>query len=210
MNFQKNKGCFIGIGAVVLVIVILVIWLASGYNGMYKEKQTVDEAWANVESQYQRRKDLIPNIENTVAAFAKHEETTLTSVIKARNNAEKAQAVADALPQGAPADNQEFDRYMNAQNEASRALNLYVNAVKEAYPQLTSQQNFMDLQSQLEGTENRIQVAREGYNAAVKKYNEKVRSFPNVLISGMFGFPEKAMFRADADAAVAPTVFEND
>lgn len=203
----KKYTPLIVIGGIVL---ILIIWLASGYNGMYSEKQALDKAWGNVESQYQRRKDLIPNLENTVKAFAKHEEETFTNVVKARNAANAAQNAANSLPQQIPADEQEMARYMQTQAEASKALDVYVNAVAEAYPDLRSSENFKDFQENLTGTENRIQVARTNYNEAVEKYNKKVRSFPNVLISGMFGFTEKSMFRADADAASAPKVFEED
>lgn len=192
------------------LLLVVIIWLTSGYNGMYSEKQALDKAWGNVESQYQRRKDLIPNLEKTVKAFAKHEEETFTNVVKARKAANQAQDAANALPQQIPSDEQEMARYMQTQAEASKALDVYVNAVAEAYPELRSSQNFLDFQENLTGTENRIQVARANYNDAVEKYNKKVRSFPNVLISGMFGFTEKSMFRADADAARAPQVFDED
>lgn len=192
------------------LLLVVIIWLTSGYNGMYSEKQALDKAWGNVESQYQRRKDLIPNLEKTVKAFAKHEEETFTNVVKARKAANQAQDAANALPQQIPSDEQEMARYMQTQAEASKALDVYVNAVAEAYPELRSSQNFLDFQENLTGTENRIQVARANYNDAVEKYNKKVRSFPNVLISGMFGFTEKSMFRADADAARAPQVFDEE
>lgn len=206
MNIKKYTPLLI-IGGLLLA---LVIWLISGYNGMYSEKQALDKAWGNVESQYQRRKDLIPNLEKTVKAFAKHEEETYTNVVKARKAANQAQDAANALPQEIPSDEQEMARYMQTQAEASKALDIYVNAVAEAYPELRSSQNFLDFQENLTGTENRIQVARANYNEAVEKYNKKVRSFPNVMISGMFGFTEKSMFRADADAARAPQVFEEE
>jgi len=176
---------------------------------MVTKEQGVDTAWGNVESQYQRRKDLIPNLERTVKAYTKHEGDTYIAVTKARAAAITAQEDASAVSQGqAPVDEQQMKRYMDAQDNARRALDIYVNAVKEAYPDLKSSQNFSDFQAQLEGTENRIQVAREAYNNAVKDYNITVRKFPNVLISGMMGFTKKSMFQAEAGAARAPQVFE--
>lgn len=197
-----------------VVLICLIGWLAAGYNGMLNAELEVDKTWGNVESQYQRRKDLIPNLEKTVKAFAKHEEKTYTEVVKARTAAQRAQQVADMTTQQqggqAPADDQQMNRFMQAQEQASKALDVYVNAVTEAYPELRSSQNFLDFQENLTGTENRIQVARANYNEAVQAYNKKVRSFPNVMISGMFGFSKKSMFQADADAALAPQVFEDE
>lgn len=197
------------IGAIIAAVVILIIWIASGYNGMVTQEQNVDTAWGNVESQYQRRKDLIPNLERTVKAYTKHEGETYLAVTKARSAAMNAQDDAmQAGAQGAPTDPQQMQRYMDAQDNARKALDIYVNAVKEAYPDLKSSQNFADFQAQLEGTENRIQVAREAYNETVKNYNITVRKFPNVLISGMFGFQKRTMFQAEAGAQRAPEVFE--
>lgn len=205
---MKKYTVLIIIGAVLLV---LIGWLAMGYNSMLNAELAVDKSWGNVESQYQRRKDLIPNLEKTVKAYAKHEENTFTEVVKARTAAQKAQQVADLTAQeGVPADDQQMQRYMLAQDQAKKTLDIYVNAVTEAYPDLRSSQNFMDFQENLTGTENRIQVARANYNEAVETYNKKVRSFPNVLISGMLGFSKKSMFKADADAAIAPQVFEEE
>ena len=168
------------------LLLLLIIWIASGYNGMLKQEQNVDTAWGNVESQYQRRKDLIPNLENTVKAYTRHEGETYLAVTKARSAAMLAQEDAQGVSQGqAPADPAQMQRYIDAQDNARKALDIYVNAVKEAYPDLKSSQNFADFQAQLEGTENRIQIAREAYNTAVKDYNIKVRSFPNVIISGI-------------------------
>lgn len=191
------------------IVLILVIWLAVGYNGMNSSSLEVDNSWANVQSQYQRRKDLIPNLEATVKKYAQHESETLTSVTEARAGVDKAQQAVNALPAEAPSDEMEMSRYMQTQAEAAKALDIYVNAVKEAYPDLKANENFLDLQEQLEGTENRIQVARQNYNEAVKLYNKKVSSFPNVLISGMFGFQKRSMFQADADAAAAVKVFQD-
>lgn len=175
---------------------------------MLSSELEVEKSWGNVESQYQRRKDLIPNLEKTVKAFARHEENTYTNVVKARTAAQRAQQAADMTAQAVPDDDMQMERYMQAQDQAKKALDIYVNAVTEAYPELRSSQNFLDFQENLTGTENRIQVARANYNEAVQTYNKKVRSFPNVLISGIFGFSKKSMFKADADAALAPQVFE--
>ena len=203
------KKSYIIIGAIVAVVLILVVCVASSYNGMLIQEQEVDTAWGNVESQYQRRKDLIPNLERTVKAYTKHEGETYIAVTKARSAALTAQEDAAAAgQQGAPADDQQMQRYMDAQDNARRALDIYVNAVKEAYPDLKSSQNFADFQAQLEGTENRIQVAREAYNSKVKDYNIAVRRFPGVLISGMMGFQKRSMFQAEAGAQRAPQVFE--
>ncbi len=205
MAYNKKYTPWIVIGG---ILVILIIWLASGYNSMMNLDENLKNSWGNVQSQYQRRKDLIPNLENTVKKYAEHEQTTLTDVTRARSRMEETQTAANALPKEMPADEMEMQRYMQTQSEAQKALNIYVNAVKEAYPQLLSNRNFLEMQEQLEGTENRIQVARNNYNEAVAAYNKKVRSFPNVLISGMFGFSPKSPFQADADAASAPKVFE--
>lgn len=205
MAYNKKYTPWIVIGG---ILVILIVWLASGYNSMMNLDENLKNSWGNVQSQYQRRKDLIPNLENTVSKYAEHEQTTLTDVTRARSRMEETQTAANALPKEMPADEMEMQRYMQTQSEAQKALNIYVNAVKEAYPQLLSNRNFLEMQEQLEGTENRIQVARNNYNEAVAAYNKKVRSFPNVLISGMFGFSPKSPFQADADAASAPKVFE--
>lgn len=202
---MKKYTTLIVIGVIVLV---LGIWLGVGYNSMLSSELEVEKSWGNVESQYQRRKDLIPNLEKTVKAFARHEENTYTNVVKARTAAQRAQQAADMTAQAVPDDDMQMERYMQAQDQAKKALDIYVNAVTEAYPELRSSQNFLDFQENLTGTENRIQVARANYNEAVQTYNKKVRSFPNVLISGIFGFSKKSMFKADADAALAPQVFE--
>lgn len=202
---MKKYTTLIVIGVIVLV---LGIWLGVGYNSMLSSELEVEKSWGNVESQYQRRKDLIPNLEKTVKAFARHEENTYTEVVKARTAAQRAQQAADMTAQAVPDDDMQMERYMQAQDQVKKALDIYVNAVTEAYPELRSSQNFLDFQENLTGTENRIQVARANYNEAVQTYNKKVRSFPNVLISGIFGFSKKSMFKADADAALAPQVFE--
>lgn len=214
---------WIVIGVVAVVILALCGWCVAAYNGFVTSETQVDEKWGNVQTQYQRRKDLIPNFENTVKAYTQHESETYTNVTamrsgasaeelaaieKAKGAAQKAQQAADVAGQTEPVSEQDMDYYLNAQAQAQKAFNIYVNAVHEAYPDLKSSQNFRDFQTTLEGTENRIQTARADYNAAVKEYNVKVRKFPNVIIAGMMGFQKKPMFRADADAQSAPEVFK--
>ncbi len=212
------------IGIVAVIVIGIFGYCAFAYNGFVKKETEVDEKWGNVQTQYQRRKDLIPNFENTVKAYTEHESKTYMGVTEARSGitpetekkiedakrkAVTAQNVANGLEmEGVPENEQDMDQYLNAQAQAQRAFNLYVNAVHEAYPDLRSSENFRDFQTVLEGTENRIQTARADYNGAVKSYNVSVRKFPNVMVAGMLGFQKKPMFRADADAQYAPEVFK--
>ncbi|MCM1004759.1 MAG: LemA family protein [Prevotella sp.] len=191
------------------IVVILIAWIATSYNGMYNAEQDVEQKWGDLQSQYQRRKDLIPNLENTVKSYAKYEGETLTAVTEARANAHTTQQLADALPKEAPTDAQALANYMKVQDDATKALNLYVNAVKEAYPDLKANQNYLEFQENLTGTENRIQVARTNYNEAVTVYNKKVGRFPNVMIAGMLGFDKRSTFQAEAGAQYAPAVFND-
>lgn len=218
-----NKKWII-IGIVAVVVIGIFGYCAMAYNGFVKQETNVDEKWGNVQTQYQRRKDLIPNFENTVKAYTEHESKTYMGVTEARSGinpqvetkieeakqkAVSAQNLANNLEvSGVPENEQDMDQYLNAQAQAQRAFNLYVNAVHEAYPDLKSSQNFRDFQTVLEGTENRIQTARADYNSAVNSYNVSVRKFPNVMVAGMLGFQKKPMFRADADAQYAPEVFK--
>lgn len=203
-----KKPAIIG-GALFLLVVIIIIWIVSSYNGILTKEQSVDHAWGNVESQYQRRKDLIPNLERSVKAYTKHEGETYIAVTKARSQAADRFAEADEAATGMAPDSQaSLNRYSDAQANAARALDVYVNAVKEAYPDLQSSENFRMFQTQLEGTENRIQNAREEYNTQVKEYNVAVRRFPAVMISGIMGFGKRPMFQAEAGASRAPQVFE--
>lgn len=224
-NISGSKGIsktWVILGIIAGAIIAIVVWCTSAYNGFVTYETKVDETWGNVQTQYQRRKDLIPNFERTVKAYTDHEKGTLTNVTamrsgtspdalaaieSAKKKAEKAQQAADAAGQTEPASDQDMDYYLNAQAQAQKAFNVYVNAVHEAYPDLKASENFRDFQATLEGTENRIQTARADYNKSVGEYNVKVRRFPNVIIAGMFGFQKKPMFRADADAQYAPEVF---
>lgn len=211
-------------GIVAVIVIGVFGFCAFAYNGFVKKETEVDEKWGNVQTQYQRRKDLIPNFENTVKAYTEHEGKTYMGVTEARSgnipSAEKAieeakakaisaQNAADNLSaEGVPVSEEDMNYYLNAQAQAQRAFNVYVNAVHEAYPDLKSSENFRDFQTVLEGTENRIQTARQDYNNSVKDYNIQVRKFPNVMVAGMMGFQKKPVFRADVDAQTAPEVFK--
>ena len=159
----------------------------------------VEKKWANVESVYQRRADLIPNLVATVKGYAEHEESTLQAVTDARTRA------TSITIDPATATPEQMEAWMAAQDEVSGALGRLL-AVAESYPDLKANQNFLQLQAQLEGTENRISVERQKYNEAVKEYNVMVRRFPNNIIASMFGFDAKSMFEAQAGAEVAPVV----
>lgn len=183
-----------------LVALVAMTGLTScNYNSLVEKQQSVDQSWAEVENQYQRRSDLIPNLVNTVKGYATHEEQTLTRVIDAR-----AKATSITID---PADlNEEtLARYQEAQGELSGALKSLL-AVTEAYPDLKANQNFMNLQAQLEGTENRVTVARRRYTQQVMEYNTAIKKFPTMIYAGWFGFKEKPQFKAEAGAQKAPTV----
>ncbi|MHA6249503.1 LemA family protein [Pontibacter sp. CAU 1760] len=179
--------------------VILMSQSSCGYNTMVQKDETVEMAWANVQNAYQRRADLVPNLVNTVKGAANFEQETLTQVIEARAKATSVNISADNLT---PENIQQFQA---AQGQLSGALSRLLATV-EAYPELKANQNFLELQAQLEGTENRIAVERRKFNEAVQDYNTTVRSFPNNLMAGMFGFERKGHFEAEASAQTAPTV----
>lgn len=208
MKSKKDKGLriYTVVVAVVVVVVILIAWIASSYNGMMTKEENVNKAWGNVETLYQRRADLIPNIEATVKGYAKHESETLQNVTNARAVAKQAEDAVNNAAVGATENEQSLQRYTQAQQQYKEALDIYVNAVREAYPELKANQNFLALQTELEGSENRIAVARQDYNEAVKDYNVTVRKFPAVLISGMLGFEKKPMFQSNPGAENAPKV----
>lgn len=171
----------------------------STYNRMVNNEEAVNAAWANVETQYQRRADLIPNLVNTVKGYAQHEQSTLDQVVQARAKATSINLSADELT---PENLAEFQR---AQADVRSALGRLI-AVSERYPDLKANQNFLELQAQLEGTENRIAVARGNFNTATREYNMSIRRFPANLIAKMFSFRPKPYFEADEQAAAAPTV----
>ena len=193
-----KKGTIILL-SVLGALLLLVIMCVSAYNKLVTMSEEVDAKWANVESVYQRRADLIPNLVATVKGYAEHEESTLQAVTDARTRATSINIdPATATPE-------QMEAWMAAQDELSSALGRLI-AVAESYPDLKASQNFLSLQSQLEGTENRISVERQYYNEAVKNYNVAVRRFPRSIIASMFGFEIKSMFEAQAGAEVAPVV----
>ncbi len=186
--------------AVIGVVILLIIFAGcNGYNGLVKMDVDVQTKWSNVETQYQRRADLIPNLVSTVKGAAKFEQSTLTAVIEARSNASKITIDPNKL------NAENIEKYQAAQSQITQALGKLM-VLTENYPELKATDQFRDLSAQLEGTENRITVARKDFNESVQVYNTKVRSFPNNLTAGMFGFAPKAPFKADAGAQNAPKV----
>lgn len=186
------------IAAIALVIGTSAL-TSCNYNSLVEEQQGVDQAWAEVENQYQRRADLIPNLVNTVKGYSSHEEETLVKVTEARAKATSITIDADNL------DEESLARFQEAQNQLSSALKSLL-AVSEAYPELKANENFMNLQTQLEGTENRITIARRNYTQAVRDYNTKIKKFPTNIYAGWFGFDPKPQFKAEAGAERAPEV----
>ncbi|MFN8265147.1 MAG: LemA family protein [Chitinophagaceae bacterium] len=186
----------------IVVVAVLAIFLfmgCNGYNGLVKQDETVKNAWNNVQSDYQRRADLIPNLVNTVKGEANFEQTTLTNVIEARSKATSIKVDPDNLTP------EKLKEYQEAQGQLSSALGRLL-MITENYPNLRANDAFRNLQTQLEGTENRIKVARNDFNAAVNGYNVKVRSFPMNLLAGMFGFKVKEGFTAEPGTDKAPEV----
>lgn len=183
-----------------LFVAICAMTLSScGYNTMVEKEEAVNTAWSNVENQYQRRADLIPNLVNTVKGYAAHESETLASVVEARAKATQITVSADQLTPEALA------RYQQAQGEIGSALGRLMR-ITENYPELKANQNFQELQAQLEGTENRIATERSRYTDAVNAYNQKIRKFPALITAKLFGFDPKPQFKAEESAAQAPVV----
>lgn len=186
-----------------LVIGVLILIMVGGtlttYNGLIAKDEAVATAWGNIQSQYQRRADLIPNLVSTVKGYAKHESETLENVMAARAKATQVTINSDNLTP------EKLKQYQAAQGELSQALGRLM-AVSENYPNLKANENFSELQAQLEGTENRINESRQIYNSAVQTYNVSVRHFPANIVAGMFGFDKKNQFEAEAGAEKAPKV----
>jgi LemA protein len=192
---MKNKGLWILLG----ILAVVVVWAISGYNGLVSSDEDVNKAWANVESAYQRRSDLIPNLVNTVKGYAEHEKETLQQVVEARSKATSMSIdAATATPE-------QMQAWIDAQQEVGSALGRLI-AISESYPQLRANENFLALQTQLEGTENRIKTERDRYNEAVQTFNVKIRRFPTNILASMFGFERRTMFEAEAGAEKAPEV----
>ena len=182
-----------------VVLGVMLVWGVTSYNGLVRADENVSTAWSNVENQYQRRADLIPNLVNTVKGYAAHEQETLDAVVSARTRA--TQVVVDA-EEMTPEKLQQFQK---AQGEVGTALGRLL-AITEAYPDLKANQNFLELQAQLEGTENRISVERRNFNDAARRFNTSIRTFPRNLIAGMCGFEKRPYFEAEESAAKAPEV----
>ena len=186
---------WIWIGAVAVVV----IFFYATYNGFVNKEEGLKGAWADVETQYQRRADLIPNLVSTVKGYAAHETQTLNDVTEARARATSINLSADDLT------SEKLAQFQQAQAQVRSALGRLI-AVSESYPDLKANQNFLELQAQLEGTENRIAVARKDFNAAAQQYNVSVRRFPANLVARMFGFGQKPYFESAEGAAAAPQV----
>ena len=184
---------------IIAVVAVIVIWAVSMYNGLGTMDESVNSQWANVETQYQRRADLIPNLVNTVKGYASHEKETLEGVVEARSKATQMQVNANDLTP------EKLAEYQKAQGAVTSALGKLL-AITENYPDLKANQNFLELQAQLEGTENRINVARTNFNNAAQAYNTAIRRFPKSLFASMFGFDKHAYFEAAEGTETAPTV----
>lgn len=183
----------------IIVLAVIALWAIKAYNGMVGIQEQATNALANVQSAYQRRADLIPNLVETVKGYATHEEKTLTEVVEARAKVSQMNIdPSNCTPE-------QLQAYQKAQGELGQALGRLI-AIQENYPDLKANENFMDLQKQLEGTENRINEARNKFNAAVTDYNKSIRSFPNNLLAGIFGFQTMEKFAADEGAEKAPSV----
>ena len=185
--------------AAVIAVAAMSGLTSCNYNSLVEKEQKVTQSWAQVENQYQRRADLIPNLVNTVKGYSTHEQETLTKVTEARAKATSITLDADDLTE------ENLAKYQEAQNELSGALKSLL-AVTEAYPDLKANENFMNLQTQLEGTENRIATERMRYTEAVQDYNTSIKKFPTNIYAGWFGFEEKPQFKAEAGAQKAPEV----
>ncbi len=184
---------------IIAVVAVILLWGFSSYNGIVNQDETVKQEWANVEAQYQRRADLIPNLVQTVKGYAKHESGTLQAVVDARTKATQMTVDAKDL------DPDKIKAMQAAQGELSTALGRLL-AITEAYPDLKANENFKELQSQLEGTENRIAEARKKYNESVKGYNTSIRRIPGNIVAGIGGFDVRTPFEAAEGADKAPAV----
>lgn len=193
---KKSSIILISIAA---VVVLTFFWGMSGYNGLVSSQENVNSQWANVESQYQRRADLIPNLVSTVKGYASHESSTLEGVVAARAKATQVTIdPANLTPE-------KLQEYQAAQGQVSSALGKLL-MITENYPDLKANQNFLELQAQLEGTENRISVERTRFNESAQTYNKEIRRFPKNILAGMFGFDKKPYFAAENGSEKAPEV----
>ena len=195
----KNKALWITIAIIVVLLFAGYSWVKGTYNTMVTQDEGVKTAWSQVENQYQRRMDLIPNLVNTVKGYATHEKETLEGVVSARAEATKTTIDPSNLNE------ESMKKFQAAQGELSSALSRLMLVI-ERYPDLKANQNFSELQAQLEGTENRISVERKRFNETAQSYNTYIRSFPSNILAGMFGFQPKAYFSAESGAEKAPKV----
>lgn len=184
---------------VIAILAVVVIWAISAYNGMVTLEESVSKAWSDVETTYQRRADLIPNLVNTVKGYATHESNTFQEVAAVRAKATQMTIPAEELTE------ENMRKFSQTMGEMNSALSRLI-AISESYPELKASENFSELQAQIEGTENRINEARKKYNASVKEYNIAVRRFPGNIIAGIFGFHKKAEFKSNEGAEIAPEV----
>lgn len=198
-----KKGLLIALGIVAFIVIVIFIALSWGvgvYNKLVSLNESVNQAWSQVENQYQRRYDLIPNLVETVKGVANFEKETYTAVTEARAKVGQIRLSAEQL-----SDPNAFQKFQQAQDGLSSALSRLL-VVSENYPQLKANENFLQLQAQLEGTENRIAVERMKFNQVVQEYNTQIKRFPAAVIAGMTGFKEKQYFKAAANAEQAPKV----
>lgn len=193
---MKKTTLWIVLGS---VVALLLLMGGCKYNSLVGKSNEVESAWAKVQTDYQRRTDLVPNLVNTVKGAAAHEANTLQAVTDARAKVGSINLSADDLTE------ENLKKFQSAQNELSNAMKSLI-AVGESYPNIKGTENFRDLQVQLEGTENRISTSRKDYTAAVKSYNDAVMKFPSNIVAGMFGFGKKPQFQADESAQTAPKV----
>lgn len=184
---------------IIVVLALVIVWGISCYNGLVKSDEGVKTAWSQVENVYQRRADLIPNLVATVKGYATHESETLEGVVEARAKATQMTVNVDDLSE------ENIAKFQQAQGELGAALGRLM-AITEAYPDLKANQNFSELQAQLEGTENRIAVERKNYNETARNYNTSIRVFPKNIIASIFGFTAKGYFEASEGAETAPKV----
>lgn len=194
-----KKGTLIAIAVIIGIIVIGILYGISSQNSMVGKEEGVSAQWANVQNAYQRRADLIPNLVSTVKGYATHEQATLTEVIEARSRATQIQLSADQLTE------ENLKKYQETQGQLSAALGKLM-MVQENYPDLKANQNFLNLQDELAGTENRISTERQKFNEKVNNYNGYIRRFPRSIFASIFGFEKKAYFEADQTAQSAPKV----
>ena len=183
----------------IAVVAVIVIYCVSSYNSLVTQEETVGTAWSNVENQYQRRSDLIPNLVNTVKGYAAHEKETFDAVVSARAKATQMSIDIDDLTP------EKIAAYQKAQGEVGSALSRLL-AVTENYPDLKANENFKELQAQLEGTENRISVERRKFNETAREYNTSIPRFPKNIVAGLFGFEKRPYFEAEEGSEKAPEV----